>query len=538
MRHWENRSIILLVGRPALSLHVSLHSFLSCLQLSLFSCRSPLFLVLVGWSFQGGLSGDTGGSRFGLGVDHIVQIEMVLPNGYHVKFGPNEWEDASAEGFIVPKTIGVTGLCRSNPDEQDEEEWIWEDCPDDFDVDFMDLWYAVKGGGGGTWGVVLSMHLQLHEPVPFIFYGPSSSEECLTTVFKDAPMGNPRWHPVAAEFMATYVMTPSVLNVTEEQSRACGCPMGNNQQGCFGEENVSQAWTTFLEMKNITGGTDCLVRSEGDGFPSVSAPGTRFEGQVMDNPSPGIGPPEMTGLLIPKAWVEKVGVESAMEKLGTTSVGGGLIIPSFIMGYYTFASAAVTSDQANSLSQAHRDAGVMLSGVTRDETFWRDIAPEMYDLDDPTNFPPMFGSNHAGNGLTGPLKDDWTKPCPSDWTFAERALGCVSFQEAIYGTKTLKRLEAIKKVVDPNYMFRCDNCVGSNLEVEKEEAVPEPNVNVEDEGGNVEETSTPNQEEDTAEKDDGVAIKEDDVGSSSWYPRKSVIVIAMMIGTAVTCFIN
>ena len=92
--------------------------------------------------------------------------------------------------------------------------------------------------------------------------------------------------------------------------------------------------------------------------------------------------------------------------------------------------------------------------------------------------------------------------------------------------------------VDPNNMFRCDNCVGSNLEVEKDEAVPESNVNVEDEGGNAEEPPTPDQEEDTAEKDDSVAITEDDVGSSSWYPRKSFVVIAMMIGTAVTCFIN
>ena len=525
---------MLLVGRQGLFLHVSLNSLLT-LPGTLFSCCSPLFLVSVGWSFQGGLSGDTGGSRFGLGVDHVVQIEMVLPNGYHVKFGPTEWEDASAEGFIVPKTTGVTGLCRSNPDEQDEEEWIWGDCPDDFDVNFMDLWYAVRGGGGGTWGVVLSMHLQLHEPVPRITYEPSTSEECMATVFKDSPMGSPFSHPIAVEFMATYVMTPSVLNVTEVQSRACGCPNGQNMQICFGEENVSQAWTTFLEMKNITGGSDCLViTGEGDGLPSVSAPGTRFEGQIPDNPSPGLGPGGGAGLLIPKAWVEKVGVQSAMEKLGTF---GGTTFTSFTPGYYSFASAAVTSDQANSLSQAHRDAGVMLlSSVTMDETFWRDIAPEIYDLEDPTNFPPLFGSNHASNGLTGPLKDDWTKPCPSDWTFEERLANCVSFQEAIYGTKTLRRLEAIKKVVDPNNMFRCDNCVGSNLEVEKDEAVPEPTV--EDEGGNVEEPPTPDQEGDIAEKDDSVAITEDDVGSTSWYPRMSVIVIAMMIGTAVNIFIN
>ena len=35
-------------------------------------------------------------------MDQVLQVEMVLPNGYHVKFGPTEWEDASAEGFAVP----------------------------------------------------------------------------------------------------------------------------------------------------------------------------------------------------------------------------------------------------------------------------------------------------------------------------------------------------------------------------------------------------------------------------------------------------
>lgn len=115
----------------------------------------------MGWTFQAGLSGDTGGTRYGLGADQVVQIEMVLPNGFHVKFGPTEWKDASAEGFTVPRTIGVTGLCRTNPEERDEEKWVWGDCPNDFGIDFMDLWYAIRGGGGGTWGVVLSMHLQV-----------------------------------------------------------------------------------------------------------------------------------------------------------------------------------------------------------------------------------------------------------------------------------------------------------------------------------------------------------------------------------------
>ncbi|KAK1733772.1 FAD-dependent oxidoreductase [Skeletonema marinoi] len=471
----------------------------------------------MGWTFQGGLSGSWG-TRYGLGADQVVQIEMVLPNGFHVKFGPTEWKDASAEGFTVPRTIGVTGLCRTNPEERDEEKWVWGDCPNDFDVDFMDLWYAIRGGGGGTWGVVLSMHLQLHDYVPRVDYPASSSEECSATVFTadSSLFMHPLSDPLNVEFVATYMMTPSVLNVTVEQSRACGSPgIIYNMPQCYGEEAISQAWITFLQMKNITGGTECLERNPRGGLPSSSPLGSRFEGQIADLPSPGIAAGAVNGVLVPKAWVEKVGVQSANDLFGISKFG----LPYLWANYYAFGSAAVTSDQANSVSQAHRDAGIMiLLFDTESETFWRDIAPEMFDLKDKTKFPPIFGSNHAATGMTGPRKDDWTKPCPGNWTFEERLAGCVSFQEAIYGTETLKRLEAIKKVVDPKNMFACNNCIRATEENEEEAADQE---------------EVPTQED----KDDGVAVKEEDVGSTSSYPRNSFLAIAMMIGAAVNCFV-
>ena len=68
-----------------------------------------------GWTFEGGIPGASAGRMYGHGVDQVLQIEMVLPNGLHVKFGPTKWEDA--EGYLVPKTISVTGLCRTNPEE-------------------------------------------------------------------------------------------------------------------------------------------------------------------------------------------------------------------------------------------------------------------------------------------------------------------------------------------------------------------------------------------------------------------------------------
>ena len=178
----------------------------------------------------------------GIGVDQFVQIEMVLPNGVHVKFGPTEWEDASAAGFIVPKTKVVTGVCRSNPDEHDEEKWSWERCPEDFDIDFNDLWFAVRGGGGGTWGVITSVLLQLHDYLPYTPYlfNRPPTDECspITTQF--------------SEFKFQYMNTPSLLNVTKEHSLACGSPNTLDEIYCYGEEDVMQAWTRFLDLNNLT----------------------------------------------------------------------------------------------------------------------------------------------------------------------------------------------------------------------------------------------------------------------------------------------
>ncbi len=176
-------------------------------------------------------------------MDQVLQVEMVLPNGHHVKFGPTEWEDASADGFIAPHTKVVSGVCRSNPDEQDEEKWIWDECPEDFDINFGDLWFAVNGGGGGTWGVVTSVYLQLHEFLPYNLYilgTVTGVEECSGIASK------------FAEFMATYLMAPKLLNVTKEKSLACGASDFFGMLHCFGEEDVVEAWATFQKMSNLT----------------------------------------------------------------------------------------------------------------------------------------------------------------------------------------------------------------------------------------------------------------------------------------------
>jgi len=148
-------------------------------------------------------------------------------------------------------------------------------------------------------------------------------------------------------------------------------------------------------------------------------------------------------------------------------------------GYRAFGGRTpATSDQANGLSQAHRDGGYMVTfahtsipGVpfpSIDDSFFTDLFPKMFDTSD--GFPGFIGSNHVGPNTMGPMKEDWTKACPLEWTEEERDEKCISQQEAIYGTKLLERLEAIKEAVDPNYMFDCNKCIGNN----RVKSVPAP----------------------------------------------------------------
>merc|ERR1719253_1041568 len=98
----------------------------------------------------------------------------------------------------------------------------------------------MRGGGGGTWGVVTSVSLQLHDILPYnayIFNYPST-EECSAIAL------------LFQEYKAKYIMAPSLLNVTKETSLACGAPDVFSYLFCYGEEDVMQGWTKFLELND------------------------------------------------------------------------------------------------------------------------------------------------------------------------------------------------------------------------------------------------------------------------------------------------
>ena len=73
-------------------------------------------------------------------------------------------------------------------------------------------------------------------------------------------------------------------------------------------------------------------------------------------------------------------------------------------------------------------------------------------------FPVDLCHNHASMNYPTPLKEDWTKSCNPGWSEKEKKQKCYSFQETVFGTEGLKRLERIHEALDPNRLFQCQEC--------------------------------------------------------------------------------
>ena len=157
---------------------------------------------------------------------------MVLANGQHVKFGPSEWD--VVEGFLYPQTKRVKGLCNKNIHHL-ETQWEWGECEED--IAFDDLWFAVRGGGGGTWGVLISSWQQLHDDDEwFLLSSNIDASNALTDKCKKEgncetiqKMANKIW----VNFVIDFMNGPISEGFGNEKSSDCGY---NGAEVVFGEQ--------------------------------------------------------------------------------------------------------------------------------------------------------------------------------------------------------------------------------------------------------------------------------------------------------------
>merc|ERR1711879_443785 len=136
-------------------------------------------------------------------------------------------------------------------------------------------------------------------------------------------------------------------------------------------------------------------------------------------------------------------------------------------------NVAIASDGMSAISVVERDAAFQTCIPTRmrDGRYnlpdwflnWEGSLREAF-LPYVTNGTTFLGGteyNHISADVVGPLKSNFSMPCPSEYTESQRTSECMSLQESVWGTEMLSRLEAVKREVDPTGLFNCYFCVGN-----------------------------------------------------------------------------
>lgn len=132
--------------------------------------------------------------------------------------------------------------------------------------------------------------------------------------------------------------------------------------------------------------------------------------------------------------------------------------------YITGGNSAIYHDGTTATSQMYRESAMYVEYTPQSQALIESILAYHFGDGTPQDFfPPMGEFNHLQNYGMGPLKTNWSQPCPppsENVTRADREELCISKLEFVFGTQGLARLEAIKAAVDPNHLFNCYACVG------------------------------------------------------------------------------
>jgi len=444
-----------------------------------------------GWLQGGGLS--TGLSRlYGFGVDQVLEIEMVLADGEHVKFGPTEWETDSCKECLYPQTTKVEGLCNANID-SNEANWEWRPCSKD--IDFAGLWFAVRGGGGGTYGIVAALHYQIHEILEHMTAIGSIQDPSAAALLRQMVMG---WQfdnakmvtmqNVFADFLVDFLFNPASVGVSEYESMACGSAAFNGKlldnlqgNGLWCKQSAGKAyiraWSEldFEQLAGLTPSEASITRNmwgfasnfsnfpewiiQGYGVATGSSPLRIPIGHVADNPKPMVTSQSIFQwtATIPREWLltKDEHVHMYMSQLGGAHLIGG--------------KANVSSDGQTSNSLSIRNAGIEDQLFDIPQTKWvhttifrNAMRPYQHQVQE--GYPPDTEYNHMSPNANGPRKSDYNSPCAWGLTKEEQKKTCVNILETVWGKAGLSKLEQIKQRVDPKTRFKCFRCVGGPWE--------------------------------------------------------------------------
>ena len=308
-----------------------------------------------GWLQGCGLSAMS--RKYGIGIDNVLNFEIVLANGSHV------FADAC-----------------TNPD----------------------LFWALRGGGGGTWGVVTSVHYKLHLAEPVLEFYMEIKDITLTTETVDSWLA--KWVQLSPNldrrWGGYWTLNSLILYFvgSEQDARTTFINKFDEWKNSLPKEN--QRDSVFVNIKkgksyfDVRGGED--ITTDKTGQQSIN----------------------IASRLVPREFL----VNNPAKAVDTLKwlVRNGFSTFNYLLG------EAVTNPVANATAvhPAMRKAAWQISTITDKMTDYlrreiKDTAP---------------GFNHASH-----LEPDW--------------------RNAFWGPN-LQRLQGLKKQYDPDHRFNCWHCVG------------------------------------------------------------------------------
>ncbi len=425
-----------------------------------------------GWLSSGGLSANQGMRTYGLGIDQVLYLEMVLPDGRHVRFGPSKWDDVP--GYLYPQTREVTGYCNTGDLSADDESlWVWEECEEA--VDFGALWYAVRGGGGGAYGVTTAVYYQLHEYPGNIhnvlFLGSDVLFSSLEA--EEYDMKFREFLEYTNDFYYRFFFKPESVGVSKVASNLCSCPDCSGFYGgqfmCFGTGGE----VMIAALRRMVGSEkfDNLFRVEEFVYESYahrlitdSAKDSRIpKGKGRDSPPPvpvSYFPPERGHMSIPLSVMQS---EESLKKM--SDILSSCFDPSCMSGQtYILGGNIPFAGDGMDAFPIHRRYGTLI-GRPYDKEIYEKLLDIFYHAEDGSpvtgeSFPGALCHNHASFFMDTPQRDDWTKLCDVEWDHRDRHAKCFTFQEATLGVENVRKLESIHAKIDPNRLFQCEECVG------------------------------------------------------------------------------
>lgn len=361
--------------------------------------------VASGWSITVGIAGwSMGGGHgpfspmFGLGVDNVLEFDIVLADGSAATVNAQKATVTNLDGKITT-------------------------------LDDSDLFFAVRGGGGSTFGVVTSYTLRAHE-IPDGGFTQADLSWGADMCSKDA----------LYNFIDSYLSWASTLD-----SKWGGLAFVTPSYNASAESPCARVTVTVqLDYLYHGGKSDeefvAVTSKIQEAAPGAAASATTFKD------SWGWGRLKQPEDIIPVAWAPVIDKYYA----------GG--VPSVLVGRDQVSNGALGAQMKKAIERC-AVGGVYCAQMQ----LYQDITGNVHSPQDPTvSINPAMRSSlfHLVATVMPPEDDQGWYSLGAHSYFSESAYAMDGWQDRIWGADNYNRLAWAKARVDPNNVFWCRHCIG------------------------------------------------------------------------------